>query len=292
MRTTVPPTPLARGSENSQRRTLEELGLPRTCTLARNEKRDTLHHRDHSPGRVGHREASAERQKSGKSVCHDQSIVGPQKKMAVLWAEDGRSQRAGSRAAVDTGGSERHSTGAHPTPLVQGGGKDCQQRALTEPRSWGCRGPAQQRRRRSAMPSIMMRMAPDLVGSGQMPVQRNNIRSNTEQRAQDHRSYLVLNDTPETSVVGIREALKAVVRDQFIVFAACCNTLWKEKRQQLEAKVKELGERHRGTGASDARRQLRVAHKVLKALDLDVAEHVVLCTKQMYYVGRTKQDDF
>ncbi|KAJ1132238.1 hypothetical protein NDU88_010565 [Pleurodeles waltl] len=102
------------------------------------------------------------------------------------------------------------------------------------------------------------------------------------------RSYLALNDTPETSVAGIQEALQAVVRGQFIAIAERANTLWKEKCQQLEAKVKDLEERHKGTGAGDARHQLGVALKELKALDMYVAEHAMLRTKQIYYVEGNK----
>ncbi|KAJ1216483.1 hypothetical protein NDU88_004084 [Pleurodeles waltl] len=62
------------------------------------------------------------------------------------------------------------------------------------------------------------------------------------------RSYLDINDTPGTSVVLIWEALKAVLKGQFISIAARANTLRREKCQQLEAKIKELDESHRETG--------------------------------------------
>ncbi|KAJ1132739.1 hypothetical protein NDU88_011042 [Pleurodeles waltl] len=87
------------------------------------------------------------------------------------------------------------------------------------------------------------------------------------------------------SVVGVWEALKAVVGEQFIANAAHANALQKEKRHQLEVRVKELEERHRGADAGEAKRQLGVACKELWALDMDVAEHAMLRTKQKYSVG-------
>ncbi|KAJ1110451.1 hypothetical protein NDU88_007802 [Pleurodeles waltl] len=102
------------------------------------------------------------------------------------------------------------------------------------------------------------------------------------------KSYLALNDIPETSEVGILEALKDLVRGQFIAIAARINALRTEKRHQLEARVKELEEKHRGPGTGKATHQLAVTSKELRALDVDVAEHAMLCTKQMYYVGVNK----
>ncbi|KAJ1083360.1 hypothetical protein NDU88_003519 [Pleurodeles waltl] len=92
----------------------------------------------------------------------------------------------------------------------------------------------------------------------------------------------------QAPVVGVWEALKAVVRGHFIALAAHANTLRKEKRHQLEAQIKELEERHTGVGAGETQRQLGVARKELRALDIDAAEHAMLCTKQMYYVGENK----
>ncbi|KAJ1125216.1 hypothetical protein NDU88_003650 [Pleurodeles waltl] len=57
------------------------------------------------------------------------------------------------------------------------------------------------------------------------------------------------------------------------------------KRQQLEAKVKELEKRHMETGAGDVKLQQGIACKELKALNMDVEEHALLRTKQMYNVG-------
>ncbi|KAJ1080891.1 hypothetical protein NDU88_001080 [Pleurodeles waltl] len=89
-------------------------------------------------------------------------------------------------------------------------------------------------------------------------------------------------------MVGVREALKAVVRGQFIAIAAHANALRKEKCHQLEVRVKQLEKRHRGAGAGEAKHQLGVEHKELRALDMDVSEHAMLRTKQMYYVGETE----
>ncbi|KAJ1211264.1 hypothetical protein NDU88_006625 [Pleurodeles waltl] len=93
------------------------------------------------------------------------------------------------------------------------------------------------------------------------------------------------NNTPGTSVAVVWEALKAVVRGQFIAIAVCTNALWREKRRLWEAKIKELEGRHRETNSMAMRRQLKVICKQLHALDTDNAEYALLRTKQRYYVG-------
>ncbi|KAJ1167340.1 hypothetical protein NDU88_007732 [Pleurodeles waltl] len=60
-----------------------------------------------------------------------------------------------------------------------------------------------------------------------------------------------------------------------------------QKLLQLEAKVKELEERHRKTDSMVTIRQLTVTRKQLKALDTDRAQHALLRTKQQYYVRPT-----
>ncbi|KAJ1130094.1 hypothetical protein NDU88_008450 [Pleurodeles waltl] len=85
--------------------------------------------------------------------------------------------------------------------------------------------------------------------------------------------YLSINDTSETSLAVVWEALKAVVRGQFIAIAARANTLRKEKRRQLEARIKEMEGQHSVTGAKEVKRQLAANRKQLKALDMDGAEH-------------------
>ncbi|KAJ1187562.1 hypothetical protein NDU88_004337 [Pleurodeles waltl] len=99
------------------------------------------------------------------------------------------------------------------------------------------------------------------------------------------KSYLALNDKQRTSVVGVWEALKAVVKGHFIALAARASALRKGKRHQFEVRVKELEERQREVGAGKVRSRIGVTGKELRALDMDAAEHAMLCTKQMYYVG-------
>ncbi|KAJ1203051.1 hypothetical protein NDU88_006846 [Pleurodeles waltl] len=60
------------------------------------------------------------------------------------------------------------------------------------------------------------------------------------------------------------------------------------RKTQQRKGVKELEGRHKGADTEEAKCQLGVACKELKAFDMDVAEHAMLRTKQMYYVGGDK----
>ncbi|KAJ1184690.1 hypothetical protein NDU88_001493 [Pleurodeles waltl] len=99
---------------------------------------------------------------------------------------------------------------------------------------------------------------------------------------ENNRELLYQLEDLENRDISGREALKAMVRGQFIALAARANALRKEKRHQLEVRLQELEDRNRGAGVGEARRQLGVVCKELRTFNMDAAEHAMLRTNQMY----------
>ncbi|KAJ1186039.1 hypothetical protein NDU88_002824 [Pleurodeles waltl] len=90
---------------------------------------------------------------------------------------------------------------------------------------------------------------------------------------------------PEVGVSVLWEALKAVVRGQFIAIAARLNRARRMKRQQLEDDIRSLEASHGRSGSLVMRRQLNTLRKQLRALGGDRAEYALLRTKLRYYAG-------
>ncbi|KAJ1115168.1 hypothetical protein NDU88_003394 [Pleurodeles waltl] len=99
------------------------------------------------------------------------------------------------------------------------------------------------------------------------------------------RHYLEANDNPEVGVAVFWEALKAVVRGQFIVIAARLNRSRWTKCQQLEDDIWSLEASHGRSGLLMTRRLITTLRKQLRALDCDRAEYSLLRTKQRYCTG-------
>ncbi|KAJ1191235.1 hypothetical protein NDU88_000551 [Pleurodeles waltl] len=98
------------------------------------------------------------------------------------------------------------------------------------------------------------------------------------------RQYLEANDTPEVSVAILWEALKAVVRGQFIVIAARLYKAQRTKRQQLEDdNIRTMEATHGRSGLLATQRQIATLCKKLPALDGNRVEYALLWTKQRYY---------
>ncbi|KAJ1119870.1 hypothetical protein NDU88_008054 [Pleurodeles waltl] len=97
--------------------------------------------------------------------------------------------------------------------------------------------------------------------------------------------YLEANDTPEVRAATLWEALKAVIRGQFIAMAARLNNARWTKWQQLEDEIRTLEATHSQSGSLATQRQIATLRKQLRALDDDRAEYALLQTKQKYYTG-------
>lgn len=87
--------------------------------------------------------------------------------------------------------------------------------------------------------------------------------------------YLEENDTGETALAAVWEALKLVARGELISIAAAYSTLRKTKRAELEKQVSELEAVHKRTGAPRVWRELESRRKMLKHLDIDRVEHTL-----------------
>ncbi|KAJ1203035.1 hypothetical protein NDU88_006830 [Pleurodeles waltl] len=100
-------------------------------------------------------------------------------------------------------------------------------------------------------------------------------------------TYLEFNDTADTPLPLKWDALKAVIRGEFIGISSADNKLTREKRAHLQQQVTELEKIHRRTGAPRVRRPLSVARLQLVGLDMDGVEYAALRLQQSYYVGAT-----
>lgn len=101
-------------------------------------------------------------------------------------------------------------------------------------------------------------------------------------------NYFSENEQEETSLAAVWEALKLVVRGDFISIAAAFMRLRKEKRAELEGEVKELETLHKRTGAPRGWRELETRRRMLKHLDLDRAEHALLWLRHKFYLSGDK----
>ncbi|KAJ1163977.1 hypothetical protein NDU88_004424 [Pleurodeles waltl] len=97
--------------------------------------------------------------------------------------------------------------------------------------------------------------------------------------------YLLANDTPEVSAATLWEALKAVIRGQFIATSARLNKARQIKWQQLEDQIRTLETTHSVSGSLEMRRQIATLRKQLRTMGGDRAEYALLRTKQKYYTG-------
>ena len=97
--------------------------------------------------------------------------------------------------------------------------------------------------------------------------------------------YLKFNDTSDTPVALLWDAMKAVIRGTCMGISAGLNKDRRAKREELTNSVKEMEREHKNTGARRNYRALQAKRKELKALDWDVAEYALLRTKQRYHVG-------
>lgn len=103
------------------------------------------------------------------------------------------------------------------------------------------------------------------------------------QRAIDN--YLITNDNQDTSIAARWEALKAVIRGEFLAISTAENKARRLKREELSQQVKTLELSHQHTGAPRIWRKLMSARTQLNALDLDRAEYAALRLRHSYYVG-------
>lgn len=100
--------------------------------------------------------------------------------------------------------------------------------------------------------------------------------------------YLHLNDTGETALESVWEALKLVIQGEFIAISTADNRRRTEKRKAVEQEVEELEKIHKRTGAPRIWRDLEARRRILKHLDLDRAEHALLRLRHKFYIGRDK----
>ncbi|KAJ1090851.1 hypothetical protein NDU88_003979 [Pleurodeles waltl] len=94
------------------------------------------------------------------------------------------------------------------------------------------------------------------------------------------RHYLEPNDIPGVGMLLLWEALKAVVRGQFISIAARFIRARRMKCQQLENDIRSLEASHGSSGSLMMQRQINTLRNQLRALDGDRAEYALLQTKQ------------
>lgn len=97
--------------------------------------------------------------------------------------------------------------------------------------------------------------------------------------------YLSVNDNSKTQIATLWDALKAVVRGEFIAITASDNKIRSEKREQLTHQTQELERIHQRTGAPRVWRQLEAMRSQLAALDLDRAEYAALRLCHNFYTG-------
>ncbi|KAJ1188732.1 hypothetical protein NDU88_005489 [Pleurodeles waltl] len=98
-------------------------------------------------------------------------------------------------------------------------------------------------------------------------------------------TYLEFNDTADTPLPLLWDALKAVIKGEFIGISAVDNKLRREKRAHLQQQVMELEKIHKRKWALRVWRQLSAALLQLPGIDMDRAEYAALCLQQSYYVG-------
>ncbi|KAJ1113856.1 hypothetical protein NDU88_002097 [Pleurodeles waltl] len=92
--------------------------------------------------------------------------------------------------------------------------------------------------------------------------------------------YLAINDILGYSVSLLWEALKAVMRVEFIAITAMENKIRKENRETMTKLVLEVGKTHKPRFW----RQLEAAHKQLAGLDQDREEYALLELRHSFYV--------
>lgn len=89
-------------------------------------------------------------------------------------------------------------------------------------------------------------------------------------------------------MASVWEALKLVVRGEFLKIAAAHSKLRKGKQATLEKEVSELEAVHKRTGAPRVWRELENRRRLLKHLDLDKAEHMLLRLRHKFYLSSDK----
>lgn len=100
--------------------------------------------------------------------------------------------------------------------------------------------------------------------------------------------YLEFNDTGETAFASVWEALKLVLRGEFMAISAAEKRRRVERRAALNQEVAELEQIHKLTGAPRVWRELESRRRALKHLDLDRAEHALLRLCHKFYIGGDK----
>ncbi|KAJ1101147.1 hypothetical protein NDU88_006219 [Pleurodeles waltl] len=104
--------------------------------------------------------------------------------------------------------------------------------------------------------------------------------------------FLTINGSPDTPISLLGDAMKTVIRGEFITLSADHNKARKEQCTSLQAQAQELEHIHHHTGASRVWRQLEATRKQLAGLDMDRVEYSLRRPKHLFYIVDDKNGLF